>query len=125
MPDPFFRIHVARIHRDKHGSDSLSYDTQGRFRPQAFEELFSNYDRGGKGGLDKWDLWNAWRGQRNAFDGFGWVAGALEWVATWLVVWPEDGVMRKEDVRRVFDGSIFEKRAREYEAKQKRRKGRD
>jgi hypothetical protein len=27
--------------------------------------------------------------------------------ATWLMLWPEDGRMMKEDVRGVFDGSIF------------------
>lgn len=26
---------------------------------------------------------------------------------TYLMLWPEDGKMRKEDVRRVYDGSIF------------------
>jgi hypothetical protein len=25
----------------------------------------------------------------------------------YLMLWPEDGIMRKEDIRRVFDGSIF------------------
>lgn len=63
IPDPFFRIYLGRVHRDKHGSDSLSYDNQGRFRPQAFEEFFANYDREGKGGLSIWDLGNAWVGQ--------------------------------------------------------------
>ena len=28
-------------------------------------------------------------------------------LATYILLWPEDGVMKKEDVRCVYDGSIF------------------
>lgn len=28
-------------------------------------------------------------------------------IAMYLMLWPDDGIMRKEDIRRVFDGSIF------------------
>jgi hypothetical protein len=28
-------------------------------------------------------------------------------IATWLMLWPEDGKMRKEDIRRIYDGSLF------------------
>lgn len=40
-------------------------------------------------------------------------------LATYLLIWPEDGVMRKEDVRRIFDGSIFQQKADEYAEKQR------
>jgi len=63
LPDPLFRIYIARVHRAKHGSDSLTYDNQGRFRPLAFEEFFANYDKGDKGGLSLWDLVSAGVGQ--------------------------------------------------------------
>lgn len=36
-------------------------------------------------------------------------------IATYLLLWPEDGVMRKEDIRGIYDGSIFYKKARQYE----------
>ena len=78
LPDPFFRIYVSRLHKDKHGSDSMSFDNEGRFKPQQFEDLFAKYDRGDKGGLDAWDLLHAWKGQRMAFDFFGWTAAFLE-----------------------------------------------
>lgn len=42
LPDPFFRIFLLRVHRDKHGSDSLTYDNQGRFKSQHFEEFMSS-----------------------------------------------------------------------------------
>jgi len=78
IPDPFFRIHVSNVHKIKHGSDSGSYDTEGRFRPQAFEDVFAKYDRGNKGGLDTSDILRMLKGQRVVADFFGWIAGALE-----------------------------------------------
>lgn len=78
LPDPFFRLWTDRLYKDKHGSDSMSFDNEGRFRPQNFEDFFAKYDRGNKGGLDVWDLLRAWKGQRMAFDFFGWSASFLE-----------------------------------------------
>jgi hypothetical protein len=120
IPDPFFRIWIARVHKNAHGSDSLSYDNEGRFRPQMFEDLFSKYDVEGKGGLSIGDLLRFHKGQRNAMDFWGWTATALEWTAVYLLLWPEDGIVRKEDVRKVFDGSIFQAKADEYAARKER-----
>ncbi|PSK50341.1 External alternative NAD(P)H-ubiquinone oxidoreductase B1, mitochondrial [Elsinoe australis] len=120
LPDPFIRIWVKRLYKDKHGSDSMSYDNEGRFRSQQFEDFFAKYDRNNKGGLDVWDLLAAHKGQRLAFDFFGWSASFFEWLATYLLMWLEDGVLRKEDVRGVLDGSIFQKKADEHAAKKKR-----
>lgn len=39
------------------------------------------------------------------FHEFGWMAAALEWLTTYLVLWPEDGKMKKEDVRSIYDVS--------------------
>ncbi len=44
-------------------------------------------------------------------------------LATYLLLWPEDGIMHKEDIRGVYDGSIFYKKAEEYERKKKMRQG--
>ncbi|KAF2489485.1 Caleosin-domain-containing protein [Lophium mytilinum] len=117
LPDPCFRIWVDGVHRDKHGSGSMSYDAEGRFRPQQFEDFFAKYDKEGKGGLTKGDVATALRGQALAFDVFGGTAAALEWTATYLLLWPDDGVMKKDDVRRIFDGSIFYQKAEEYRGK--------
>ena len=140
LPDPFFRIYVDKLYKDKHGSDSMTYDNEGRFKPQNFEDIFAKYDKGDKGGLDIWDFLRFWKGQRMVFDFFGWSATMLEcrysamsrvrsWLivglglATYLLLWPEDGVMRKEDIRGVYDGSVFYKKAEEYEQKKKMRQG--
>ncbi|KAK5125000.1 hypothetical protein LTR85_001190 [Meristemomyces frigidus] len=114
LPDPCFRIYIANVHKDKHGSDSMSFDNEGRFRPQMFEDFFAKYDRNNKGGLDIYDLARGLKGQRMTFDFFGWSAAFLEWLATYLLLWPEDGILRKEDVRRVLDGSIFQYKADQY-----------
>jgi len=99
----------------------MAYDNQGRFRPQMFEEFVKDYDKGGKGGLDKSDFFDAWRGLRNAWDLFGWVGFPFEWAMTYALVWPEDGVLRVEDMRRTYDGSIFQKKADEWAEKTKKR----
>ncbi|KAI9880463.1 MAG: hypothetical protein M1830_002815 [Pleopsidium flavum] len=117
LPDPFFRIFTQRMHKAKHGSDSMSYDNEGRFRPQNFEDFFAKYDKDGKGGLTVEELWTAWKGQAFVLDFFGWGAAFFEWLATYLLIWPEDGVLRKEDVRGVFDGSIFYKKAEQHKQK--------
>ena len=78
LPDPFFRVFIVRLHKAKHGSDSMSYDHEGRFRPQQFEEIFTKYDRDNKGGLSKGDLWAMWKGQAFVWDFFGWAATAFE-----------------------------------------------
>ncbi|KJX93160.1 caleosin domain-containing protein [Zymoseptoria brevis] len=122
IPDPFFRIWISRVHKNAHGSDSLSYDNEGRFRPQLFEDTFSKYDVEGKGGLSIGDLLRFHKGQRNAFDFWGWSATFLEWTAVYLLLWPEDGIVRKEDARKVMDGSIFQIKADEYTAR-KQNKG--
>jgi peroxygenase len=57
-------------------------------------------------------------------DVFGVLAICLEWLATWLLIWPDDGRLRKEDVRRVYDGSLFceiaERRERSMKEESKR-----
>lgn len=138
LPDPFFRIYMNKLYKDKHGSDSMTYDNEGRFKPQNFEDIFAKYDEGNKGGLDVWDLLRFWKGQRMVFDFFGWSATFLECksyprsrtrsfidviigLATYLLLWPEDGILRKEDIRGVYDGSIFYTKAEEYERKKKQR----
>ncbi|KAF2418937.1 caleosin domain-containing protein [Tothia fuscella] len=106
FPDPTLRIHLERIHHDKHGSDSNTYDHQGRFVPQHFEDIFAKYAEG-RDYLTFWDLVKLWNGQRCIADPIGWGGALFEWLATYLLLWPADGKMYKEDIRAIYDGSIF------------------
>ncbi|KAF8469057.1 Caleosin related protein-domain-containing protein [Kalaharituber pfeilii] len=113
LPDPYFRIWLDNIHNTKHGSDTGTYDGEGRFIPQNFEDIFEKYSNYGqnygetKKGLTFYDILRGWNSQRNLVDPIGWGGEMLEWLATYILLWPEDGIMRKEDIRRVYDGSIF------------------
>jgi peroxygenase len=145
IPDPCFRIYLMSIHKDKHGSDSGIFDTEGRFIPSRFEDMWVKVSR------ESWDahcysfciqytappnslsasadklpppkdmmtynqLWNFIRGNRVAMDPFGWTASFLEWSVAFLLL-QKDGMLYKEDVRMLLDGSIFFKVKAERESK--------
>lgn len=47
------------------------------------------------------------KGQRCIADPIGWGGALFEWMATYIMLWPDDGRMMKEDIRGIYDGSIF------------------
>lgn len=107
IPDPFFRISVKKVHRAKHGSDTGVFDSQGRFIPAKFEALFAKFDKGKKGGLTFFEGLMMIRENRNILDPVGWIGAFFEWFASYLLIWPKNGVVTKEDLRTVYDGSLF------------------
>ncbi|CAG8694718.1 2139_t:CDS:2 [Gigaspora margarita] len=120
LGNPFFKIYVNRIHKGKHGSDSETFDTEGRFVPEKFEEIFSKYDQDGKGGLSFNDIRRLIYGNANAVDPFGWISAIFEWGILFLLC-AQNGIVSKEDVRSQFDGSLFYRVAE----RQKERKSRN
>lgn len=78
LPDPFFRIYIERIHKDKHGSDSGTYDNEGRFIPQKFEDIFAKYASGNKQGITFPEVWRYMKGQRVIMDPVGWGGAFFE-----------------------------------------------
>jgi hypothetical protein len=56
----------------------MTFDAEGRFRPQHFEDFFAKYDKDNKKGLTKGDIATALRGQAFAWDIFGCTAAFLE-----------------------------------------------
>jgi hypothetical protein len=105
-PDPLFRVYVGGIHKAKHGSDSGTYDKEGRFVPQNFEDMFSKWDVTHSGSLSAGELWRMIKGNRLAADPFGWGAAIFEFGTTWLLV-QDNGRVSKEDLRQTYDGTIF------------------
>ncbi|KWU41673.1 Caleosin-domain-containing protein, partial [Rhodotorula sp. JG-1b] len=99
LPDPFFRVFIKNGHRSKHGSDTAVYDSEGRFIPAKFEEIFTKY--AARSAPAAFMI----HAQRQAVDPIGWCAEAFEWASTYILIWPQDGLCDKESIRTVYDVS--------------------
>jgi len=120
IPSLKFPIYVDNIHRAKHGSDTEVYDTEGRFDPAKFDAIFSKYAIKHKDKLTFWEIQCMLKGNRNSNDPLGWAAAELEWVALYLIAKNKNGLVKKETIRRMFDGSLFEALAKQHSSGKRR-----
>ncbi|TFK18765.1 Caleosin-domain-containing protein [Coprinopsis marcescibilis] len=107
VPDPFFRMNIKYMHRGKHGSDSGVYTQIGEFDDNRFTYLFDMYTEAPHSHMTLPEAMTMVHGNMNPWDFFGWFAGILEWAATYVMLWPEDGKMAREDIKGIYNGSIF------------------
>jgi len=115
-------LRVAHLDRGLHGSDARVYDTEGRFRTESFEAIFSKYGESslgaGAGPGAKHDV-ITWAGltrmigrNRSIFDPTGWSATMFEWGGLyWVAADHERGHLTKDDVRAMYDGTLWPKLA--------------
>ncbi|TVU47893.1 hypothetical protein EJB05_07509 [Eragrostis curvula] len=109
LPSPLLSIQIKNIHKVKHGSDSESYDTEGRFVPSKFDAIFSKYGRTHPNALTKDELNLMLKANRNMYDFLGWFAAFGEWTLIYNLAKDKDGLLHRETIRGIFDGSIFER----------------
>ncbi|XP_052188127.1 probable peroxygenase 4 [Diospyros lotus] len=113
FPSLLFPIEIKNIEKSKHGSDSGVYDKQGRFVPSKFEEIFSKHAQTNAHALTSDELMKMLRANREPRDFGGWLASYTEWKILYVLCKDKNGLLQKETIRAVYDGSLFEQMARE------------
>ncbi|KAL8227574.1 hypothetical protein R6Q57_015158 [Mikania cordata] len=116
-PNLLFPIDIANIKMAKHGSDSGVYDNHGRFVPSKFEEIFHKYARTYQDALTADELNEFIKGNREPKDYKGWIGGLTEWKLLYYLAKDKNGLLRKDTIIAVYDGSLFEKMAAEMSTK--------
>nr|CAB3501550.1 unnamed protein product [Digitaria exilis] len=81
----------------------------GIFDPSKFDAIFSKYGRTHPNALTKDELKSMLKGNRNMYDFLGWITAAGEWNLLYSVAKDKDGLLQRETVRGLFDGSLFER----------------
>ncbi|GKB05898.1 putative caleosin-related, EF-hand domain pair containing protein [Tanacetum coccineum] len=113
FPDLLFPIEIKNINMAKHGSDSGSYDTHGRFVASKFEEIFLNYARTNSDALTSCEVDDFLKGNREPKDYGGWIGSLAEWKILYYLAKDKNGFLQRDTIRGVYDGHLFEKMAEE------------
>ncbi|XP_002525985.2 probable peroxygenase 4 isoform X2 [Ricinus communis] len=120
FPSLLFPIEVKNIQRSKHGSDSGVYDTEGRFVPEKFEEIFRKHAQSHPHALTSEELKEMLKANREPKDYAGWLASFAEWRTLYSLCKDKDGLLHEDTVRAVYDGSLFDHLEKEKESAKKK-----
>ncbi|KAI0897226.1 Caleosin related protein-domain-containing protein [Annulohypoxylon nitens] len=113
MPDLHCRIRYDNTHSGQYGS--VKVDERGRpRRNRACESILVKYDKINKGGLTFNDLLQFFNQQRTEYNIRGWIVTVFEWLTLYQFLWPNNGIMRSDDIRAAFNGTILHKKAEEH-----------
>ncbi|KAI9169514.1 hypothetical protein LWI28_013420 [Acer negundo] len=119
-PSLLFPIEVKNIPKAKHTSDSGVYDSEGRFVPSKFEEIFKKHAHTHSDALTSDELSGMLKANREPKDYGGWIAALSEWKILYYLCKDKNGLLRKETVRAVYDGSLFEHMEKERQSAKKK-----
>ncbi|KAJ6482679.1 Caleosin related protein-domain-containing protein [Mycena sanguinolenta] len=111
LPDIFWRIHVSRINKVLHGSDTGTFTQTGDMDERRFDYVFALYTAPPHTHMTFQEGVRMLHGNRKIYDFFGWFMAACDWGATYLLLDRTDGRIAKHDVHAILDGSLFAKLA--------------
>ncbi|XP_064940861.1 probable peroxygenase 4 [Musa acuminata AAA Group] len=120
IPSPRLPIYVKNIYKGKHGSDSGVYDSEGRFVASKFEEIFQKHAKSNPNALTSKELMEMLRANRDPKDYSGWLASWTEWKVFYMLCKDKEGLLQKETIRALYDGSIFLKMEAERKSSKKK-----
>ncbi|KAG9443931.1 hypothetical protein H6P81_015271 [Aristolochia fimbriata] len=101
-------IYIKNIKFGMHTSDSGVYDSEGRFVQEKFDEIFTNHAHTTPNALTSDELSEFVKSNRKPKDFSGWAAATGEWKLLYDLGKDKDGLLQKDTIRGVYDGSLFE-----------------
>ncbi|CAI0459174.1 unnamed protein product, partial [Linum tenue] len=98
---------------------SLLLPIEIRFVPAKFEEIFSKHARSHPDALTSDELGEMLKQNREPKNYAGWLGSYSEWKILFLLGKDENGLLQKDTVRSVYDGSLFERMEKERQSSSK------
>ncbi|XP_058728467.1 probable peroxygenase 5 [Vicia villosa] len=114
FPSLLFPIEVKNIKLGKHGSDTGAYDSEGRFVESKFEEIFIKHAHTHPNALTHDELDELIKANREPKDFKGRIGSFFEWKILYKLAKDKNGLLPKETIRGVYDGSLFEVLKKEH-----------
>ncbi|CAM8884201.1 unnamed protein product [Rhodiola kirilowii] len=115
-----FPIGVHDIKFAIHGSDTGVFDSEGRFVPKKFEEIFAKHAKTNSVALTKDELSEMLSANREPKDLPGRFAAFTEWKLLFHLCKDKNGLLQKETIKSFYDGNLFYKMEEERKSNKKK-----